>query len=273
MNQNRWPQYLGALFLIGAGLIFLLQNLGLLPNLTALLWGLLLLAGGMVFLVAFLAGRAHWWTLLAAAGMGGSGLVILLDDVLHLRGDLPAAVLFACLTAAFAAIYRVRPRENWWAIIPGAVMAILAVALLISSAAGGELVGVILFLGLGLAFVALYFAEINGTRQNWWALIPAGALLSLAVVVLLSTYFPRAGSLAGSALFLGLGVTFGVLYLLRGPGRPLEWAWIPSVALLGFGVFILAVAGEYPYARLFWPLALVIGGVVLLFRSRRKLLR
>ncbi|HOG46363.1 MAG TPA: hypothetical protein PLB78_06930, partial [Anaerolineae bacterium] len=128
--------------------------------------------------------------------------------------------------------------------------------------------GAVFFLGLGLVFAALYFAEIDGKRHNWWTLIPAGALFSLAAVIVLSGL--GAEELAGAALFLGLGVTFGVLYLLRSPERPLDWAWIPSLALLGFGALVLFVAGDSLVARAFWPLALIAAGVVLLVMNMRR---
>ena len=267
MQQNRWIQIVGALFLIGAGIIFMLQNLGLLPDLAPIFWGLLLLAGGLVFLGAYVSGRAHWWPLFPAAGLGGSGLLIILAT-LGVPGEAAASVLFLCLAGAFAVVYTTDRRQNWWAVIPGGAMLILALSMLFANVAGGEAVGVILFLGLGLIFVGLYFAPIEGHRHNWWALIPAGALLSLALVVLISS-IPGAGGLAGSMLFLGLGVTFGVLYLMRSTEMPTQWAWIPSLALLAFGAFIFFVSGTVAYGGIFWALVLIALGGFLIFRQLR----
>jgi hypothetical protein len=161
----------------------------------------------------------------------------------------------------------VRRRENWWALIPAAVTLLLAVIILLG-AVMGELAGMALFLGIGLAFVGVYFAEIDGRRYHWWALIPAGALFSLAAVVLLAVL--HLDALAGSALFLGLSLTFAVLYWLRGPGRPLDWAWIPSLALLAFGLFVLAVAGGPRSAGIVTALALIVGGLALALRPWRR---
>ncbi|MDI7277937.1 MAG: hypothetical protein QME94_18305, partial [Anaerolineae bacterium] len=197
----------------------------------------------------------------------GTGLTVLLAGVLRLPGELAAAALFISVTAAFVWIYLLQTRENWWALIPGGSTLALALVILMSSVSGA-LAGAILFLGLGAVFVVLYFIEIDGRRQNWWALIPAGALFSLGAVIILSEYAP--GALAGAALFLGLGVTFGVLYLMRSPTRPLGWAWIPSVSLLGFGLFVLVVASAPLVARVFWPLALIAAGVVVLFLTWRR---
>ncbi len=264
MRYNRWAETVGALLLIGGGLSFLLSNLGVLTDLVPLFWAGVFLAGGLLFLAAFLAGHEHWWTLIAGSALGGTGLTVLLSGSLFVRGEIGAAALFLCLAAGFGGVYLVDRRANWWAMIPGGVMAMMTVMVL-ASVAGGFLAGAVFFVGLGAIFASLYFVEINGQRGNWWALIPAGALLSLAAVVILSEFAP--GSVAAAALFLGLGLTFGLLYLLRGPARPTEWAWIPAVALLAFGIFVPAVSGESRVAQLFWPLALVIGGVVLFLRN------
>ncbi len=267
MRHNRWIQIVGALFLIGAGIIFMLQNLEILPNLASLFWALLLIAGGVFFLGAFFLGRAHWWTLIVAGGMGGAGLTTLLAT-LGAPGEVAAALLFICLGGAFAGIYLLDRRLNWWAIIPGGAMAALALGLLLAGLAGGEAFAVVFFLGLGVVFIALYFAPIAGRRRNWWAIIPAGALLSLALVVLFSSVGD--GSLAGSMLFLGLGATFGVLYLMRGPEQHTGWAWIPAAALLVFGAFILFVSGAVAYGGIFWSLVLIILGLFLIYRQMRS---
>lgn len=267
MKQKRWLESIGALFLIGAGLIFLLDNLGLAPGWQPLLWSLLLVGSAALFLLAFSLERSQWWPLIVGFAMLGAGGAGLLDRLLHLPGGVTGAVFFASLAAGFGGVYLVERRVHWWALIPGGVMAILAAVTLLSAAVRGEIVAAGFFVGLGLVFVGLYFAEIDGQRHNWWALIPAGALLSLAAVIILSIY--ASGGLAGSALFLGLGLTFGALYLMRGPGRPLEWAWIPSLALLGFGAFILLASGDLAYAGLILPLALIVLGLLLLARGLR----
>lgn len=268
MKQTRWIETIGALLLIGAGLIFLLDNLGLAPGWQPLLWSLLLLGGGILFLLAFAMERSRWWLLIVGFALLGAGASALLNQFLHLPGDVAGAAFFASLAVGFGGVYLVQRHHNWWALIPGGVMGILAAVTLLSAAVGGEVIAAGFFLGLGLIFVGLYFAEIDGQRHNWWALIPAGALFSLAAVVTLSVY--GQGAAAGAALFLGLGLTFGVLYLLRGPARPLGWAWIPALALLAFGFFILAVAGEPIYGRLFWPLALIVAGLALVARTWRR---
>ncbi len=272
MKANRWLEVVGALCLIGVGALFLLQNLGLVGGLSSLVWGVPFLAAGVLFLLGFAQDRSQWWPLIPGFALLGVGLAILLGGTFAnfglQGGPLAGAAFFASLAVGFACVYLVDRRANWWAVIPGGVVLALTALVLLSTVLEGAWGGAVFFLGLGAVFAALYFVEIDGRRHNWWTLIPAGALLSLAAVVVLSSLGVE--ELAGAALFLGLGLTFGLLYLMRGPERPLGWAWIPAVALLGFGGVILLVAGDTLVARLFWPLALVIAGLVLFVVNLRR---
>lgn len=272
MKDNRGLETVGALLLIGVGLILLLGNLGAWPNLGALAWSTLLLAGGALFVAAFLQDRSRWWALIPGSALVGAGGGTLLGGVLLWPSAVATGVAFASLAAGFGGVYLVQRRSNWWALIPAAALLLLALVIGLSAVIG-ELSGMVFFLGLGLAFVVVYWAEIDGRRHHWWALIPAGALFSLALVILLATL--GLAALSASALFLGLGLTFGLLYLLRGPERPLDWAWIPALALLGFGVFVLAVSGDPRSAGIIVALALIVGGLLLALRPtaqrRRRL--
>lgn len=270
MQTNRWVQVLGALLLIAVGALALAQNWGFQPAWLPTAWGVLFLAGGAAFFLGYAVERAGWWQLIPGFALAGLGLLILLAGTNLAPGEAAAAVFFLCLAAGFGAAYLAGRRESGWALIPGGVMLTLALVILAAGYGSGELAGAVFFLVLGLGFVALYFVEIGGRRQNWWALIPAGSLLSLAAVVALSRYD---GAAAGSALFVGLGVTFGALYLLRSPDRPTHWAWVPSLALLAFGLFVYTVAGAHAYGWVLWSLALIVAGLALLVRAWRRQVR
>ena len=258
MKGTRWVELIGAVALIAAGILFLLNTMGVIPNLQPVLWAALLGLAGVIFLGIFFSDRRQWWALIPGSALVGVSGAIGFGSIG--AGVLAGVSIFVCLALGFLGVYLVHRKEHWWALIPAFAMAVLALVVLLGES-GGFLGGAVLFLGLGLAFVVLYFVEISGKRHNWWALIPAGALLSLALVVILSGL--GAGELAGSALFFGLGITFGVLYLMRGPQRPLDWAWIPSTALLAFGVFVLVVSGGAWYTRFVVPVGLIVAGVVL----------
>lgn len=114
------------------------------------------------------------------------------------------------------------------------------------------------FLGLiGVGFAAVYYVD----RERWWAVILAGTMLSLAVVAGLSEWAP--GYNATWVLFVGLALTFGVLYVLPGESRP--WAIYPAVVCLALAVLGLTFIGNWLV-----PIALVVVGVALLLRQNAE---
>jgi hypothetical protein len=115
--------------------------------------------------------------------------------------------------------------------------------------------GLVFFAGISLAFWWVYFTNM----QRWWAIIPAGVLLTLGVVSALDNI---SGFETGGSFFLGLGLTFILVALLPG-GRARQWALIPGVLLLVFGVIL-----GTPFSGLanyFWPAILILLGAYFVF--------
>ncbi len=196
--------------LTAVGVIFLLQNLGVFGAATATVWALLFGSGGIAFLSIVAQNRARWWALIPGAALLSLGLLIGLT------------VFAPALGAAW----------------------------------GGTL-----FLGgLGIGFLGIYLLR----RDFWWALIPGGALLTLAVIAGLGA--PYAGPLVGATLFFGLALTF-VLVSLAPPGAPRRWALLPADALLVLAILTMfGTPGVMPF---FWPTLLILLGLWLLYRALR----
>jgi hypothetical protein len=202
-----------------------------------ILWGSLLVLGGLLFLLQNL------------------GLLVI--------GNVFWIVLFG-LGSLFFFSFFIQSRANWWALIPG--LTLLSVTLLFvldwfvpsfnESWGGGIILG-----GIGLSFFLIYLVD----RANWWALIPGGVLFTLAATVGLEQYFP--GMETVGIFFLGLGLTFALVAALPNPQGEMRWAWIPAGILLLMGVIFMAAAGEL--LMYLWPLALIVAGLILLFRSFR----
>ena len=91
---------------------------------------------------------------------------------------------------------------------------------------------------------------------NWWALIPAGVLFSLAAMFVL-------GFESGGVFLLGLGLTFGVLGFVPTEHGRMRWAFIPAVVLLLLGGFITLLS--FNLFALLWPLGLIAAGVVIIY--------
>jgi len=204
--------------------------------------------------------RILWGVVLVLAG------VLFLTEnlgVLHL-GDLFWVLIFVASGVFFVSIF-VQNRASWWALIPG--LTLFSVGLLvflnwIAPALGDLWGGSIVLGGIGLSFLLVYLVE----RENWWALIPGGVLLTLALVAGLDELNP--GIATAGIFFLGLGLTFALVALLPTPQGEMRWAWIPSGILLLMGTIFL-IAWENMLAYL-WPAALILLGGFLILRSFRN---
>jgi hypothetical protein len=124
----------------------------------------------------------------------------------------------------------------------------------------GRLSGAIFLLFVGLPFFLIYVFN----PQHWWAIIPGGVLLTLAGVNLVVDN----SALEGGLFFLGLAVTFGLVYYLPKPSGRLKWALYPAAILflLGIGVTL----GATNLLGFIGPLALLIAGGYVLYRAIRK---
>jgi len=197
------------------------------------------------------------------------GGLFMVQQIFHLPfhlGGLLVAAIFALAGAAFLYVL-FNNRENWWAAIPGFVL--LGLGALIAS---GELFPVFasrfggsLFLGsIGAAFLVVYLIK----RDNWWAIIPAGVLFTLALVAGVAQYD---GMASGAMFFLGIAATFAVLGLMP-VGRNQKWPWIPAgiCAVLGTMLMLGSSALLNSVAGLIWPAILVLGGGFLIARTFMK---
>ncbi|MBN1954527.1 MAG: hypothetical protein JW900_05685 [Anaerolineae bacterium] len=190
-----------------------------------------------------------------------AGVLLLLQRLEILAiGDLIWSIVLAVGGLAFLLLFWAN-RQSWWMIIPG--FALLGLAALIGIGemafeAADELGAAVFLAALGLAFWLTYAFQ----REHWWAIIPGGVLLTIASVVGLSTVLSGAGT--GGIFFLGLGLTFGLLYLLPTTEGRMRWALIPAAVLVVLGL-LLAAAFESALG-LVWPIVLILLGLYLVGR-------
>jgi hypothetical protein len=199
---------IAGLLLIGAGLLFLFANIGLLGAVAGPIWALLFALGGGVFISVSARNRARWWALIPGCTLLGLAALIGAD-----------------------------------AIVPGG-----------TGPWGGAL-----FLGaISLSFWLVYVLS----YQRWWALIPAGTLLTLAAIAGLSGSWP--GRDMGWLLFAGLALTFGLVYLDPFAPHRRAWALYPAAGLLVMALIVAAPLGAT--FNLVWPAALILAGLYLALR-------
>jgi hypothetical protein len=201
-------------------------------------WGVVLIIGGVLFLLQSLFGiqlGGLFWSIVFVLG----GLFFL-------------SVFFA-------------NRANWWAIIPGftliGISATIVTGELFPSLAGTR--GGSFVLGaIGLSFLVIYLLN----REFWWAIIPSGVLLTLAIVISLESLLTDTGFV--SLFFLGMALTFAIVALVPNPEGRMQWPWIPAGILGLMGIIFGAFSGEFMVYLV--PLALILGGGILIFQTLRR---
>jgi len=174
--------FVGGLLLIAAGVVFLLDNLGIIMLDWEMLVGPMFGIAGLVFLTAFILNTKHWWALIPGFVLVGIGIIIFMNRSMESAAELwSGAVFLGMLGLAFMLIY-ITHRVHWWAIIPGGVLLTLAGVTLISD--GNNLSGGVFFLGLAATFGLVYLLPKPGGKLTW-ALFPAVVLLLIAALVLM----------------------------------------------------------------------------------------
>lgn len=203
-----------------------------------IIWGILLIAIGLIFLLQTLGLLSGGIALLWALLLGGAGIISLYIFLLQ--------------------------RANWWALIPGITLLSLAVLITLDQLAPSSsdtYGGTILLGGIGLSFWMVYVSN----PSHWWAIIPAGTMTSLAVVALLDELLLQAET--GGVFLIGLGLTFGLLATLPPRQRQMRWAFIPAAVLLLIG--FLTTSGLEALFGMIWPVFLILAGIYLMVRTLR----
>lgn len=194
------------------------------------------------------------------------GSVALLQalDVITLQGDISAwirAAIFILGGLIFLYVLLQAPQTNWWAAIPGFTLAGLGVMLALTNIPNFiEKIGVGIFLAsIGASFLVVLLIN----RSFWWAIIPAGIMVSIALLVGLS-FLP--GFDSPWLMFFGFAATFGAVALYtRQPNERFHWAWIPALVFVILGG--LMGLNQFEMLKFILPLAMLVGGGFFVWRS------
>ncbi len=160
----------------------------------------------------------------------------------------------------------IRDRKNWWASIAGFTLLGLS-ALMTASLINPswERYGTfILFTGISLGFWVVCLIN----RQQWWAIIPAGITLSIAVSDLVEMTAAKQSLLitdSSALLLFGLAVTFFLVAILPAREFHTRWALIPAGVLLT--VSLLNGLSATPYSQFIWPVILIAAGCYLAIKA------
>lgn len=184
-EDSRISRFILAIAFAIGGIALLLFNFGLFAVYEPYLqYGLsvLLAAAGLVFFGSYIAARNFWWRLIPGWTLLALAAMLYISTLEAVDQRLNAAVLFVGQALAFAHVYLLDRSERWWAIIPGGFMLVLGGVIALSSRTEDpEMLGSLLFIGLGTVFLLLYV--LGAKRRLWWTLIPGTVLVVFGLLL------------------------------------------------------------------------------------------
>lgn len=202
-----------------------------------------------------------WWGGLLVVG----GALWLADatDVFNIS-PLVVAIFFALAGIGFAVDFA-RDSDSWWAAIPAGTLLGLGalIAFVESTTAPDEWGASMLLAGSGLGFLAVYLR----LRDHWWALIPAGGLVSVAIIVASVPIVERGEGIAAVVLVI-MAAILVALALVPIRGRRMWWPLVPA-GILGVVAAFLALDAAQALEPYNWvsPAVLLVIGLFVVFRT------
>lgn len=226
--KNKRSNLIWGIALILFGGVYLLENLGLIPEFVPTVWGVIFAGASLVFLVIYLtSGWREWGWLFPVFIPAGLAAVIFLGES-GVAGLWIGALFMASIAAPFWLVFLI-DRENWWALIPGWVLTVLTAVILFSENMAGETLGGLVMIGIGLPFLIVFLAN----RSHWWALIPAVILIGIGLTLFSNI---RAEEWMGMIVLLVIGLPFFFVFYRR-PEQ--WWAIIPASVMTTLGFIVL----------------------------------
>lgn len=229
---KHWGWLFPALILSSVGLIIGLADTALGATLSG---APILLGIAIPFIVAYaLEPRSRRWALIPAWVMIVLTSVIFLEGRIH--SNLIGAIVLFGIGLPFLLVY-LMDKTKCRALIPFGVLTIVGMFPLLDLVVAGQIFDMLVIALLAVPFYVMYF----WSKKNWWALIPAGVFTSVLLTLSVERLMPdnagfETGTLMGAVMLMGIGLTFGLLWLKRVEYKT-DWALYPTLILLLLAMF------------------------------------
>lgn len=249
--------------------------------------GLLLFFGVMALLAQFVTFTSTTWIILLAVSGVLATSFYFVEPNRHPAALIPSYVLLAVASLIFLVTREILDdgriatyvlsvvafpfivtfitniKQNWWALIPAWVLSVIGtmIWLLESGAFSGDLVPTYVLSAIALPFVVVYFFN---PRENWWALIPAWALGTIAVMVGLIIAGALTDLLIPTYVMFAIAIPFMLVFVKN---RENWWALIPGgiTAAIGFAFLVSVKLVQYAV-----PIFLIAAGALILLTQNRS---
>ncbi len=156
-RKQKWMLIVSYVFLAVALLIALL-NLEVLADSFVATFVLGSIAIPFLYLY-FRSGQTEWWWLVPAYSLIAIGVMVPLIETGILEDEIVPAYVFLAIGLPFFVVY-LRNQKHWWALIPGGVMALMAMAFLLASDTAAFVVPVALII-VGAVVLARQFLGVK----------------------------------------------------------------------------------------------------------------
>ena len=246
--------------LVWGSLLIIFGVVGLVESFTDLstwAWVAILAATGLGIFGIYLKDRSEWWPLIPAYALWAVAGLLALVEINVLDGEFLAAYVLSAIALPFLVVY-LQNRAQWWPLIPAYVLLAVAAMLLLSETVllPATFEGTFVLTAIALPFLVVYLRN----RAQWWALIPAYVLLSIAVMIPLEELGVLNDFLVPAYVMFVIAIPFFIVYF-RNPKQ--WWPLIPGGIMAAIGLsFLLAEAFQYVF-----PALVILVGFWVLIRS------
>ena len=246
---------------VWGGLLVLFGLMSLIETYVSLstwVWVVVLASAGLGIYGYYAADRSEKWMLIPSYILLVVAGLIALITINVLRDEAIATYVLSAIALPFLVVF-LRDRKQWWALIPAyALLAVgVMVALIGVNYLADEMIALYVLTAIALPFLAVYLWD----RGQWWALIPAYALLAVGTMVALIGAGVLDGILIAAYVNIAIAVPFFVVYFRDSKQW---WALIPGgiTAAIGISFLIAEAAVEYII-----PVVLMIAGAWIIVRQ------
>jgi hypothetical protein len=214
------------------------------------------------FLTVYVRNREHWWAIIPSFILLAIALILVLTAFVGFSDDIIGPLVLFSIAIPFLVVYFRNKTENWWALIPAYVMIVIGVLIGLTEVfnVDDDIIGPAILYAIAIPFLVVYYRN----KENWWALIPAYAMIVIGTMVALIETDTLSDLLIPAFINLAIAIPFFVVYFRN---KENWWALIPGgiMGLVGLG-FLLSE----PVGRFLAPAALIAAGVWVLLRQSRK---
>jgi hypothetical protein len=202
------------------------------------------------------------------------GILLLLSnlDILHLSNDISIGGIFLLVGITLIAFY-FDNTKRFHLLIGGEILGIIGLTIILSvlqiiaAYYRSGVTGVTLLWGLAFIFATVYLTQ----RKQSWSLLPMGVFLTNGAVVLLSTLrWLDTGNLWVVTL-AGLGLSFGLVFLVDLKRHLSQWAKYPALVFLSIALLVLFLNNRNIFlSQISFSVILILFGGLLVFWGLRK---